>query len=428
MPSVAESSAARSEFPSTLVAGLETLDLNQTVAFTKYIRVVLPLDGFVFWVRADLLQPSALVGQCALAQVTPAQIAAPVVFQVDGSLHYATMTQQQEDNSFGLNRVTFTSETDVQPLNAVGQNCIFIASVDDIRFAFSRRENFYRQADLFHFVGGAIYPAMETQIIDNLSDLGIRDVVVSNSLPIWLSLSQPTAFPYLAGCGFPLYPSFAVPDNLAPPYAAVHIVPEQTQSMQIAPFLDVDGSIYQLSRDRVRITLYGVRNDAAMAFLQYVITHSLDIAAFGLLATPAIRDEKCTQPELRILAQKKTAEFDVDYYQNTVRSIAQQFIESAFVSLIHGGTQLYNNGGFVALIANTIYQVAPDGLGAGALWCNGGLVGIVPGSSPNPDAPLVAFSDVTAISLIEMGGGNFPISPPSAHGFLWNNGGFLAVS
>ena len=428
MPSIAESAAAKPEFPSTIVSGLETLDQTQTITFTKYIRVVLPIDGFVFWVRADLLQPSSIVNQCAPGQVTPAQIAAPCVFDVDGSLHYATVTQQQEDGTFGQNRVIFTSESDVQPLNFVGPVCIYIAVIDDIRFAFSRRESFYRQADIFHYAGDAIYPAMATQIIDDLDSLAIREIVVSNSLPLWLALMQPTGFSFLPGCGIALYPSFAVPDNLPPPYAAVHVTPEATQSMQLVPFVNVDGRLYQLSRDRVRLTLYGIRNDAALNFLQYVVTHSQVIEQFGLMSPPSIRDEKRQQTELRILAQKKTIEFDVDYYQSTVAIVAQQFITSAFVTTVPAVTTLYNNGGFVSIANNWVFPNDPAGLSDGDLWNNFGMIGIIPGAPPSPSAPLVAFASITPTSLLALGGANLPTTPPAASGYLWNNGGLVAVS
>ena len=46
-----------------------------------------------------------------------------------------------------------------------------------------------------------------------------------------------------------------------------------------------------------------------------------------------MRDEKMTQSELGILAQKKTITFEVSYYQTTVNNIARQLIEKAFISV-----------------------------------------------------------------------------------------------
>ena len=39
-----------------LQTGVEAISIQQTVTFTKYVRLVLPLDGYVFWVAAPLLR------------------------------------------------------------------------------------------------------------------------------------------------------------------------------------------------------------------------------------------------------------------------------------------------------------------------------------------------------------------------------------
>jgi hypothetical protein len=28
--------------------------MGQTITFTEYVKVILPLDGFIFWVKADI--------------------------------------------------------------------------------------------------------------------------------------------------------------------------------------------------------------------------------------------------------------------------------------------------------------------------------------------------------------------------------------
>ena len=35
--------------------GLEDISRSASVTFTKYVRKVLPLDGFVFWVKASII-------------------------------------------------------------------------------------------------------------------------------------------------------------------------------------------------------------------------------------------------------------------------------------------------------------------------------------------------------------------------------------
>ncbi|MBL4028075.1 hypothetical protein H5I45_24615, partial [Escherichia coli] len=55
MPSLSELQNAKTELNATLTQGLDDLSRFQVVTFTKYIRKVLPLDGFVFWVKASVL-------------------------------------------------------------------------------------------------------------------------------------------------------------------------------------------------------------------------------------------------------------------------------------------------------------------------------------------------------------------------------------
>ena len=60
MATVFETTGAKGEMAAGLAQGVETISLNQTVTFTLYVKLVLPLDGYVFWVNAALLTDSAL--------------------------------------------------------------------------------------------------------------------------------------------------------------------------------------------------------------------------------------------------------------------------------------------------------------------------------------------------------------------------------
>lgn len=338
MPTVAEAAAAKTQLAGDIAAGVNTLSLNQTITFTKYVKLVLPLDGFVFWVKADLLSPSALLNAGLLNRFAPNEprtivTPAPTV-SVQGSLHYSTVKQQNEDETAGVNQVVFTALAPIQDFNQIGPDVIFIGTFQKIRFAFSQRQPFYAQADTYHYVGTAILPAMESQIIDAVDGFNSRELVVSNSLPIWLSLNS-YAPPYpgfqIANMGLRLYPSFALPDNIAPPYGAVHIPPEATEALQSAPLLGPTYSHSQLVRDTVKITLYGVRNGEALTVVDTVNQFSLDTDAIGVMNMPTVRDEKRTQAELAILAMKKTVTFEVSYYQTTARNMARQLITKAIV-------------------------------------------------------------------------------------------------
>jgi hypothetical protein len=85
----------------------------------------------------------------------------------------------------------------------------------------------------------------------------------------------------------------------------------------------------QLAKDTVRVTMYGLRNQAAMDFLDAFYSYCGDSGVLGVMNVPTIRDEKRTQAELRTLAQKKSVEFEVAYLQGTMRKVARQVLRAA---------------------------------------------------------------------------------------------------
>lgn len=339
MPSVDEGlMTQQTQLAADLRAGLNMLSLNQTITFTRYVRVVLPIDGFVFLVKAELLSPSALFNSSLFNSVdynaAPKVLTAANFITAQGSLHYATETAQEEDSSLAINRVIFTSEVPVQDLEAIAPNEIYVGEFQNLKFAFSSRGSFYKQANLYHYVGNAVYSTMQTQIIDNPLQLDTRNAVVSNSLPFWLALNGYTSVAGIATSTLQLFPSFLVPDNIAPPFASVHIEPSETVALQATPLIGPDGSHYQLTRDRVRITTFGVRNNAIQDFVDSVNQYSLDTDNIGLMNMPIVRDEKKTQSEMNILAEKKSIEYEVSYYQTRARTVARQFILDVIPSFV----------------------------------------------------------------------------------------------
>lgn len=324
------------QLSANLDAGIDTLSLQQEVTFVKYVRLILPLDGFAFWVRADTLSPSALLNNPLLNTVTPAErseiLAAAPTLTVKGSIHYATDTRQEEEETYSINQVVFSSEDGVTDLNVVGAVVLYLGTFDGVRFAFSSRGSFYKVADIYHYRGNAVYADMQTQIVDDPQQLDTHNIVVSNSLPIWLGLNGYTP-PCDTGFGtitLPLYPSFLTPHNITPPFASVHIDPESTEAIGAAPLYDDTLSQTQLVKETVKITMYGMRNFNAMDFLSAVLQYSLDSGLFGVMNMPVIRDEKRNQTELQTLAQKKSVVLEVNYYQSRMRDVARRLIQSAF--------------------------------------------------------------------------------------------------
>ncbi len=339
MTSVTEAAASPPELAGDLHAGVDTLSRLQEITFTQYSKVILPLDGFVFWVRSDQLAPSAVYNASLYNQVAynagPAVLSAAPTLTAKGSLHWSNTKRQDETEILSVNQVVFTSEQEITDLNAVGPNTLYIAEVGEqnVRYAFSQRRSFYRQAGLWHYTGTALYPSLASQIIDDVALFNAAQPVVSNSLPLWLALNTYQA---LSGPDIPvqLYPSYAIPDNLDAPYGVIHIDPDQTNALQPIPYLAATLSHYQLAQDRVKLTLYGLRNAAVLDFLDCVLGYMENGDCLGLMNGPIVRDLKKPQVEFSILAMVKTVEFDVSYYQHTARTVARQLIEQAIPTYI----------------------------------------------------------------------------------------------
>jgi len=333
MPTVAEAATNPGPLASALAAGVDTISQSQTVTFTLYLRVVLPIDGFVFWVKAQLLSPSAQYNSLGMNFAgdtfnasAPNKLPLNTSLVAQGSLHYATKDSQNETDSVTVNQVIFTSEGPVNDLNAIGPNAMYIATLGDLRFAFSERRSFYQQANLYHYAGNAVYSTFETQIIDNVAGFDTQNVIVSNSLPLWLNIDQSNPpYPLTPAQKIQLYPSYLVPENVSPPYGSVDI--SQTTAIQATPIYGPTGTRTQLVTEQVKVTLFGTRNFNASDFLDYVLQYSLFTEPlFGIQNMPVIVDEKLTQVELQVIAQKKTILFTINYYQQRMRDLARQLI------------------------------------------------------------------------------------------------------
>jgi len=303
MPGASEALGQGSGIKAVLDAGVEQISARQTVAFTQYTKAVLSEDD------------------------------------------YATDRVVDEDQTIGTNHVMLTSESEITEFNLVSPDSMWIGTwplpdgAPALQIAFAQRGNYYKQADLWHYSGFAVYPALKVQLVASEEDLPAGPIV-SNSLPIWLAQNA------LA----PVYPSFLVPDNLAPPYVVAHVEPSGTVSLGAFPIVGPwPGTIVpdsgasplellasaQLMRDEVTLTLYGFSNQLAVQYLQSLIEASTDGSApFGFANSPAISDAKRVQVEIASLAQKKTIHITANYYQGAADAIARRLILSAAVSNI----------------------------------------------------------------------------------------------
>lgn len=319
MPSVADVLGTMpTDLASALGAGIQNISRNATLTFTQYDEAILPIDGFRFWVR----------------HYNADQSLNTIVAQ--GSFHYSSDNQQEETETYTINRVVFTTQTEITNFNAIDRKIQWIGEIDGILFAFNSRGSYYRQANVYHYTGQAIWADMATQVIKSAGDLDTSRVIVSNSLPLWLALN--TFDPPNPAIGFPcpttLYPSYLAPSNLTPPFASVNIQDETTEGLMSAPLWSANWNTDQLCQETVKITMYGLRNDEAITLRDCVIRYAVNFGTFGVMNTPVVRDEKRAQSDFSILGQKKSIQFVLNYYQSTARSIARQLLTDAQVSYL----------------------------------------------------------------------------------------------
>lgn len=306
MVTISSSTGNQGQLAGTLNTGLNVIDQQQEVNFTLYNRRVLTLDGSVFWVNSALTNEGEV----------------PTSFNARGSLHHTTQNTQDPDESMSIHRMVFTSLSEIDNLSAIQPDTLWLAKTAGQRYAFSTRSGWYKQAALYHYSGDAVYPPLSTQIIETMEELDLIDVVVSNSLPIWLTLATI----------FPIFPSMLVPDNLDPPYAAVNIGEDDTFPMTSGPTYDSTNTRWQLAKDKVRVVTFGVRNNDIMDWLDSIRAYTLNNPTImGVMNVPVPRDAKRGQVEISAIAQKKVIEFEVNYYQNRVRDVTRKLITEALI-------------------------------------------------------------------------------------------------
>lgn len=310
MPSLEEIAEQHgSQLSSVLKSAVETISSDQEIMFRLYVRQVLPLDGFVYWVNAEIISCDEL---CRLNIESPARL------KIKGSLHRQIVTVQDESVSRDVNNIIFTPLQKVDDFNVENPEAIYLGEYGGVQFAFSRMESRYQQSGIFHYRGMAILPTMRSQIIDCPEEIS-DERIISNSIPLWLTMKDFAT----------VYPSYLVPQNLRPPYIAVDV--RNSTPLQAAPIV-YGGQRFQLVQDSVRLTLYGFTNRTALDYVDSVVRRALEEEEFGVSNMPIPVDAKSGQVEINALAKKKTVDFEVNYYQSTVRDISHQLIRNVIVN------------------------------------------------------------------------------------------------
>jgi len=119
--------------------------------------------------------------------------------------------------------------------------------------------------------------------------------------------------------------------------------------------------------------------------------------------------------------------FTISASASSIFSTLQQAIENGILALPFQynfivANYLSNDGGVLQVAAAAGYPTSNAGLATGALWSNGGVVCVTGTTTPNPAAPPVYFSSISAGQLLSLGGANLPTSNPGVgSGQLWNN-------
>lgn len=227
MPSLEELAEQHSsQLSSVLKSAVETISSDREITFRFYVRQVLPLDGFVYWVNAEIISCDEL---CRL------NIESPTRLKIKGSLHRQVIAIQDESVSKDVNNIIFTPVQQVDDFNVENPDAIYLGEYGGVQFAFSRMESRYQQSGIFHYRGMAILPTMRSQIIDCEEDIS-DEQIISNSIPIWLQMKMPRPCIRLT-----------VPQNLRPPYIAVDV--RNSIPLQVAPVV-FGGERFQLVQIR----------------------------------------------------------------------------------------------------------------------------------------------------------------------------------
>lgn len=318
-----------------LIESISQLSGGQLYTFDLYQRLILPIDGFIFWVRASALSPeytgafNTTVYQTMpfngrrtpAPPLTPVQLAA-LTFSINGSLHVSQTIEQDDDETYTRQMIAFTTSEEINDFARLAPDQMFILTIPNgSKVAFGSQRNQYQNAGLWTYHGMAVYPALATQIVDDPRVIHPELAIVSDSLPLWLQLSTPEV---------PVVPAFLSPLNLLPPYITADV--RETTAIASAPLYDPETSQTQLVLDEVRFTMYGLNNNAALDFQMALLNGSLS-GIYGISSMPVPVDDKSPQREFQVIAQKKAMALSVNYYQSRVREIAQRYITSAFINL-----------------------------------------------------------------------------------------------
>ena len=138
MPTLDELQGASGSLHDALAAGIADISQATTVEFTLYQKVVLPLDGYVFWLRSGS-------------------------FEQAGAIHFSAERQQEETETRGRNTVIFTTQELVQDLNTEDTQTLAVGDIGGQLYSFGRHGWYFPQAGVYHYQGDGVPVSMSGQ-------------------------------------------------------------------------------------------------------------------------------------------------------------------------------------------------------------------------------------------------------------------------
>ncbi len=331
-----QSAGAGSGLAADLIAAVDQISEHEQFTFTLYREVILPIDGFRFWCLASSLLDSGsalynnrrAIGRRAFnatpgsaPPLTPVQ-QARYTFTAGGSLHVTQSIEQATDNTIARQQIVFTSPKQIRELEDVKPGALYFMTLPDGGLAaFSTQLMRYNAAGIWHYRGVALLPFEASQVVQSPATLLQSAPIVSNSLPLWLEMGTPEV---------PIYPAMLSPLNFEPPYVTADV--QSTLPLALAPRRGQNSSQSQLVTDTIRFTFFGLRNDAVLDFQQMILDNSF-AGDYGVMNSPVPVDDQRPQADFAVIAQQKTMDLQVNYYQQRTRNIARRLIESAFITI-----------------------------------------------------------------------------------------------
>ena len=302
---------------SALVSGLKVIDRQKAIKFTLYNRVVLPYDGFVFYVNSNAINNGSTFNTWSLNSKMIAERNTAKSIEVEGSLHYNSIREQDSDKNYDRNELMFTTPYEILEFNQAQDNSLYIAEYDGMQFSFNSRLSSYSASGLYEYRGQAVPAYLRSQLIESKRDLS-KLHVTSNCMSLIMA--------FALNKELPVYPAYLAKAN-DKRFVTTEVT--STECLAAYPFLDRDGTRTQLTRDNVKVCFYGFENDAALDFVFDFVNMALEDDDYGIANIPTVSDAREPDSELRILSQKKESVIVVNYYQKRVQELTRKLILTA---------------------------------------------------------------------------------------------------